>query len=238
MPSRDRRTRPCRRRTRRRPACPRPSAASPVGSIAGQVDVSRQLFEFSRPGLDAALTDDLSRAHAQAFDIEVINGNAVSGRTRGLLNWSGILSVSGVVTNQQTFLNSLWQGFSQLAGSNGYGAANADGYVTILHPRRAAWLAAGVSGTMPSAAPLVPGQLVVSAGIPSNLGAGTNEDVALVVEKSQVLLLSRGPRIVVREDVLSSTLTVRVQAVRDIAVILKNANAVARVTGLTLPSGF
>lgn len=70
------------------------------------------------------------------------------------------------------------------------------------------------------------------------LGAGTNEDVALVVEKSQVILLSKGPQIVVREDVQSSTLTVRVQAVRGMAVILKNVNAVARVTGLTPPSGF
>lgn len=154
------------------------------------------------------------------------------------MSWAGILSVSGTVTSASTFLISLWQAYSQLAGSSGYGAANSEGYVTILHPRLAAWIAAGVSGTMPSAAPLVPGQLVVSAGIPSNLGAGTNEDVALVVEKSQVLLLSRGPRIVVREDVLSSTLTVRVQATRDLAVLVRNANAIARVTGLTPPAGF
>jgi len=90
---------------------------------------------------------------------------------------------------------------------------------------------------MPAGAPLVPGQLVISGGVPSNLGAGTNEDVALVVEKSQVLLLSRGPQIRVREDVLSGTLTVRVRAVRDMAVLVKNANAIAKVTGLTAPTG-
>jgi hypothetical protein len=157
-----------------------------------------------------------------AFDLGVRRGLTLS--TRGA--W------------RAKFLISLWQAWSALAVSSGYSAANADGYVTIVHPRRAAWLAAGVSGTMPSAAPLVPGQLVVSAGIPTALGAGTNEDVALIVEKSQVLLLSRGPRIVVREDVLSSTLTVRVQATRDLAVLVKNANAIAKVTGLTPPSGF
>ena len=84
----------------------------------------------------------------------------------------------------------------------------------------------------------MPGQLVISAGIPTILGAGTNEDVALVVEKSQVVLLSSGPLIRVFEEVGSSTLTVRVRAHREAAVAVKNATAVAKVIGLTPPSGF
>jgi hypothetical protein len=214
------------------------SNSSPVSSVAGQVDLSRQLFEFSKPGFDAAVTDDLSRAHASTLDAEIVSGSATGGRTRGLLSWSGILSVSGTVTNAQTFLNSVWQAYSQLAGSSGYGASNSDGYVTILHPRRAAWLAAGVSGVLPPGTSLVPGQLVISAGIPTILGAGTNEDVALVVEKSQVLLLSSGPQIRLFEEVGSGTLTVRVRATRDFALLVKNATALAKVTGLTPPAGF
>lgn len=214
------------------------SNSSPVGTVAGQVDLSRQLFEFSKPGFDAVITDDLARAHASAFDVEVINGSASGGRTRGLLNWSGILSVSGTVTNAPTFLNSLWQAYSALAGSSGYGAANSEGYLTILHPRRAAWLSAGVSGVLPPGTSLVPGQLVISAGVPSNLGAGTNEDVAIVAEKSQVALLSRGPNVRVFEESGSSTLTVRIQASCYLAVLVKNAAAVAKVTGLVAPSGF
>jgi hypothetical protein len=116
--------------------------------------------------------------------------------------------------------------------------APTDGYITLMHPRRAAWLQAGISGTLPPGVSLVPGQLVISAGVPTTLGAGTNEGVTLVVEKSQVLLLSRGPTIRVREDVGSATLTVRVQAERHLAVLVKNANAIAKVTGLTPPSGF
>src|SRR5262249_13901193 len=162
--------------------------------------------------------------------------SASSGQTRGLLNWSGILSVSGTVTNAQTFLNSVWQAYSQLAGSSGYGASDTSGYATILHPRRLAWLSAGISGVMPPSGPLLPRPVIASAGVPSNLGAGTTEDVAIVCEKSQVLLLSRGPTIRVREDVGSGTLTVRVQAERHLAVLVKNANAIAKVTGLTPPS--
>ena len=214
------------------------SNSSPVSTVAGQVDMSRQLFEFSKPGIDAAISDDLSRAHASALDTEIVNGTASSGRTRGLLNWSGILSVAGTVTNAQTFLNSVWQAYSAVAGGSGYGASNSEGYVVIVHPRRLAWLSAGVSGVMPPGQPLLPGTVVASAGIPSNLGAGTNEDVALVVEKSQVLLLSSSPMIRVFEEVGSGTLTVRVQAIRDFALLVKHANAVAKVTGLTPPSGF
>jgi hypothetical protein len=48
--------------------------------------------------------------------------------------------------------------------------------VTILHPRRFAWLyGASTSSTVPTV-PELPGQVVVSAGVPANLGAGTNED--------------------------------------------------------------
>jgi hypothetical protein len=100
-----------------------------------------------------------------------------------------------------------------------------------------AWLNAGISGVMPPGSAL-PGQVVASAGIPSVLGAGTNEDVALVVEKSQVLLLSQGPMIRLFEAVGSGTLTVRVRAAREAAVLVKNANAVAKIVGLTPPSGF
>jgi hypothetical protein len=68
--------------------------------------------------------------------------------------------------------------------------------------------------------------------------AGTNEDVALVVERSQVVLVSSGPAIRIFEEVGSQTMTVRVRAHRDFAVIVKNPAAVAKVTGLTAPSGF
>jgi hypothetical protein len=213
------------------------SNSSPVATVSGQVDMSRQVFEFSKPGLDEVITDDLSRALAANVDGEIINGTAASGRTRGLLTWAGIITVTGSVTNAQTFLNSIWQAYSQLAGSSGFGAADTDGYITVLHPRRAAWLAAGVSGTLPPGQPLVPGRLVSTAGIRTDLGGGT-EDVALVIEASQIVVLARQPSVRVYDDATSGTMTVRSQAVEYVAVLAKNASAIARVTGLTAPAGF
>jgi hypothetical protein len=214
------------------------AATSPVSTVAGQVDLSRQVFEFSRPGLDMAIADDLSRAHAQQLDIEIVNGTATGGRTRGLLNWSGILSVVGSTTNAQTTVNSIWQAYSALSGSSGYGVSDTSAYITIMHPRRLAWLSAGISGVMPPDGPLLPGTVVASAGIPSTLGAGTNEDVIIVAEKSQVLLLSQGPMIRIFEQVGSGTLTVRVRAAREAALVVLNSAAVCKITGLVAPSGF
>jgi len=216
------------------------SASSPMSTLAGQVDMSRQAFEFSRPGLDAAIANDLARDYAAKQDVEIVNGTAASGRTRGLLAVTGILSVTGSVASAQAFLGSLWQAFSAIAGTSGSGASDFDDYLTILHPRRAAWLISGgtAGDTSIPGSPLVPGRLVISRGLPTSAGAGTNEDVALVVERSQVLLLERGPEIAVYEQVGSGTLTVRTQARSFLSVLVQNPAAVAKVVGLTPPTGF
>jgi hypothetical protein len=214
------------------------AATSPVSTISGMVDVSRQLFELSNPSIDGALTDDLARAHAASLDVEIVSGSASGGRTRGLLNWSGILSVSGSVTNAQTTINSIWQGYSALSGASGYGVSDTSAYLVVMHPRRLAWLSAGISGVMPPAGPLLPGTVVPSMGIPSTLGAGTHEDVIIIIERSQALLLSDGPHIRLFEAVGSGTLTIRVRAAREAALVVLNPAAICKVTGMVAPAGF
>jgi hypothetical protein len=212
------------------------SATSPLATIAGQVDMSGQLFEFPKPGMDAVIADDLGRDFGAKFDTQIVNGSAASGQTRGLLNWSGILSVAGTVTSAATFLESIWKAYSLLAGPSGYGNANPDDYVVVLAPRRLAWVRGNTTG-IPAQA-LFPGLVVPSSGIPTNLGAGTNEDVALVVERSAVLLLADSARrFRADESTGSGTLTVRTSAWAS-AALLVNAAAIAKVTGLTPPSGF
>ena len=79
---------------------------------------------------------------------------------------------------------------------------------------------------------------MVSAGVPTNLGAGTNEDVALIVERSNVVLAGGDVSFRVFEEVGSGTLTVRSQAYGSAGLIVLSAAAVAKVTGLTPPTGF
>jgi hypothetical protein len=59
-----------------------------------------------------------------------------------------------------------------------------------LHaPRRFAWLSGGSGGNGVQSAPNLPGELILSAGIRTNLGAGTNEDEVFLAEKSNLALV-------------------------------------------------
>jgi hypothetical protein len=209
--------------------------AWPLGSIAGQVDASRQVVDFSQPSIDDVLTDDLSARLTESLDAQVLNGSGGAGTMRGFYNVSGILTVVGVVTNQSTYLNSLLQAFSQVAGASGYGSADEVNIMVAMHPRRFAWLQAGFAYPVDE---LLPGEVVLVPNTPTNLGGATNEDWALVIERSAVLLIGGQPVIRTFEEVGSGTQTVRFSAHADAALAVLNAKAVGRVTGGTPPSGF
>jgi hypothetical protein len=74
--------------------------------------------------------------------------------------------------------------------------------------------------------------------IPTNLGGGTNEDIALLVERSSVLVLGGDVAFSAYEDVGSATQTVRISARGYIALLLRSPAGVAKITSLTAPSGF
>ncbi len=214
------------------------SRSTPVATVAGQQDLSRQLLDFSLPGADEVITDALARDFAVKTDIQILNGQASSGETRGLLQTASILSVTGTVTNAETFAESIWKAYSQLAGTSGFGNPRPEDYVVLLHPRRLAWLSGGSGSTALPVGPNLPGTVVPVGSIPTNLGAGTNEDVALVVEKSNVVVFGGSPQFKVYPEVGSATGTVRITGWAYVALLVKNPTAVAKITGLTAPSGF
>lgn len=211
------------------------SISSPVASIAGQVDAARQLVEFSQPKIDAVLSDDLGARLGEAIDAQIINGSGGAANMRGFLQVSGILSVTGSVTNATAYLGSLWQAYSQVAGASGYGDGERTNFLTLIHPRRFAWLQAGFSTPVAAA---LPGTVVIVPNAPTNQGAGTNEDTSLVVDRTAVQLVADSPRIRAYEETGSSALTIRYSATANAALIVLNAKAVAKVTGGTPPSGF
>lgn len=61
-------------------------AESPVASIFGQVDISRQLLDFSSPGMDEVLAADLGADYATKLETQVISGSGSAGQTLGLRN--------------------------------------------------------------------------------------------------------------------------------------------------------
>jgi hypothetical protein len=215
------------------------SASSAVGTVSGLVDLSYQLADFSRPvAMDTVIMDDLGRAYGSALDSQLLTGAGSGGSTKGLLSWASIVSVTGSVTNAEAFAESIWKAYSQLAGPSGFGEADPTQYVLILAPRRLAWVAGGSGSTALPPTPNLPGKVVASGGVPLNLGAGTNEDVAILTERSNVLLLGGEPVFRAFPEVGSSTLTARIRVHAEVVLLLKNPKACAKVVGLTAPAGF
>jgi len=202
-----------------------------VRTYAGMVDVSRQAIERGT-GVEQLLAADLVSAYNSALNAAVINGDGNSGTHLGILNTSGIGDVDvddASPTGYETF--------QQIVKAIGTVTANRyrQPDVIIMHPRRWAYISgsldssnrplAGVSVATstnvvaignPGAYGVAAGEIagvpvVVDAGIPTNLGAGTNEDAIIVAVREDLLLWeAAGQPLMVRYDsVGSGTLTVR-----------------------------
>lgn len=195
----------------------------PVRTIAGQQDVSQQLFDRSEPGIDQILFSDLRRAYDSQLDSNLLNGT-------GANNHVGIRSVSSV--NTVTFTSpvtaaalvpKIYDAIQQIE-SNRYTQAD----MIIMHPRRSAWLASNLSSTFPlfqlgtltqasgtqdvgMTTSLSGLKVVRDANVRTQDGAATNQDEIYVVSSSDLLLYEGPLQARVLSDVGSGTLTVRLQ---------------------------
>jgi len=194
-----------------------------VRTIAGQSDVSVQLFERSQPGIDLVIADDLARAYTTEFDRQLINGASASSEHTGLLNVSSIGSVTFTSTTPTAsdFLSPIYKAIATVTGAYFQAPTH-----IVMHPRRAAFLAAGQStsnpifqqgGLMMAAGEQDSGlvgtiaglPVVVDANVPTTLGSGTDEDAILVINAPALRVMEGQPRFKVHESVGSGTLTVR-----------------------------
>jgi hypothetical protein len=211
------------------------SLSAPVASVSGQVDAARQLIEFSQPKMDEVVSDDLGARLGESLDAQLFNGSGGAANMRGFLQWSGTISVTGSVTNQAAYVQSLWQAYSQVAGPSGYGDGDRGNFLTLLHPRTLSWMQSGFAYPVDQ---LLPGTVFVVPNAPTNQGAGTSQDWSIVVDREAVRSVVDQPKIRTSEESGSSTLTIRYSATLNGALIILNAKAVAKVTGGTPPSGF
>ena len=194
-----------------------------VRTIAGQSDVSVQFFERSFPGADVVIADDLARAYTTEFDRQLVNGSSSSSEHTGLLNVSSIGSVTFTSTTPTAsdFLSPIYKAISTVT-SNYFEAPTH----IVMHPRRAAFLAAGQStsnpifqqgGLMMAAGEQNEGlvgsiaglPVIADANVPTTLGTGTDEDAILVINAPALRVMEGQPRFKVHESVGSGTLTVR-----------------------------
>lgn len=207
-----------------------------VRTIAGQQNISRQLFERSQPDIDMVIFRDLAAAYAAELNRQCITGTGINGELRGVLNTSGIESVT--YTDATPTVGELYPKLADAVQRVQSHVYRGPSHI-VMHPRRWGWFQAALdSSSRPLVTPTAAGPsnatglgisqgygetagyllglpVVTDASIPTNLGAGTNEDTILVVAASELFLWEQagGSPFTLRfEDGGSGTLTVKLVA--------------------------
>jgi HK97 family phage major capsid protein len=189
------------------------SVTAAVATVAGQQVVSQQLLEQSPINMDTILLADLAADYAVKLDTFVINNNAAS--KRGLLNVTGANAIA--YTDTTPTVGELYprvgDGIQQIHTGRFLPPDK-----IFMHPRRWAWLTVSVDTTgRPLVVPVaqMPMNVLAAMGdvnsegfvgtfqglpvyvdpnIPTNLGAGTNEDRIIILRSSDVILFEGTPR--------------------------------------------
>jgi HK97 family phage major capsid protein len=224
-----------------------------VRTIAGQQDLSIQAFERTDPSFGDVILEDLRNAYDAYLDTQLLAGTGSNAQHLGIRAVTGRNTVTytdATPTNGE-LLGKVYDAIQQIADGR---KANPD--VIIMHPRRAAWMAAGLSSSFPL---FQQGQLMQAAGvqdggflqslaglrvvIDSNVGvlygSGTNEDEVYVVRSADLILMEGPLRVRVLEQTLANTLQVKVQVFSYSAFISgRQPEAIGHIsgTGLAAPS--
>lgn len=205
---------------------------APVRTIAGQQDIAIQLLDQSPISFDQVVFRDLVADYATKTDLQVIAGSGSSGQVTGVRNTSNIETIT--YTDATPTVGKLYSKIAD-AVQRVHTLRFMPPTAIVMHPRRWAYLLASVDANgrplvVPDAgnpqnaiatlgavaAEQVVGQMhglpvITDPNMPTNLGAGTNQDVVHVLRSSDLLLFESGIRTRVLPEVGSGTLTVRLQ---------------------------
>jgi len=198
-----------------------------VFTVAGQQDLSQQLFDRADPGMDRIIASDLAGEYAQQLNSEILNSASAP---LGILNDTAANTVS--YTDASPTLAELYPVLAE-AISAIHENRKLSPQAVFMAPRRWAWITSALDTTQ---RPVVPPEagvnaaarfdrvaaenvvgeimglpVIVDHSLPTTDGAGTNEDVILVSRVSDLVLLEAQPRVRVLSEILSDTLQVRIQ---------------------------
>lgn len=203
-----------------------------VRTYAGQQDVSRQALERSEM-VDEVIFGDLVSDYWTKLNGAVLNADGTSGTHLSFRSTASIIAkaYTDVSPTVAEFYSAMADAIQQM-NSQRFAPATA----IVMHPRRWGWLtAAGDSAGRPLVLardagpqnPLAIGDaaaygnfvgtlhglpVVTDAGLPTNLGAGTNEDILLVLRTSDHILWWEGdgqPRQLRFEETQGGNLSVK-----------------------------
>ncbi|MFF3447664.1 phage major capsid protein [Streptomyces sp. NPDC002667] len=200
------------------------SIASSVFTVAGGQTISLQMLEQSPIRTDEVILSDLAADYARQLDSLYLSGDGTSGKPTGILNLAGTNSVAwtGTALTGATSLYTAVASAISKIWSTRFAAPTA----IVMHPRRFAWMLAQVdSSNRPIIVPAqggafnAPGLLgpslnaegpvgtfaglpvYLDANIPTNLGAGTDQDRIIVLKADDVYAFEGN----IRADALPQT---------------------------------
>ncbi len=199
-----------------------------VNTIAGMQDVSRQAIDRGT-GVDSVVIGDLIGAYHAELDRQCINGSGSSGEHLGVLGVSGINAVT-YTDASPTVAESYAKIADAIQQVNAARFLPAD--VIVMAPRRWGWFTAALDSSnrplvVPTAAlnPVAIGEaaaynsvgmlqglpVVTDGNVPTNLGAGTNEDRIIATRASDAVLWEEAgaPLRLRLDEVLGHQLSVR-----------------------------
>lgn len=211
----------------------------PVAEVAARIDAGRVLHARA-DGIDQALARELGEAIATSIDDGLLYGNGSSPNLSGLADTTGIETNAFAGSTQQDLAVAILELVAEVSTNVG----NADSLAVLLHPRRAAWLAATVatpgehgvfSGIMP---PLVGLDLRWFTVPTISTTINTTEDEIWVLAPDELPVMVGPLTIAVHEDLAeSATGVVRVSAYQFASTLfVRKPEAIGRLTGLTTPS--
>lgn len=194
--------------------------SSGITTIAGRQVVSMQLLEQSGVAFDQVILADLTASYAAQLDSGVIAGTGTGGQLRGILTMTGTNAVTYTsasptltsTTAANSFLHQVLRASNQVF-TGVYRAPDS----ILMHPRRWAWVldaidtanrplvaadGAQFNGAAVDGTPTAEGAagklgglpVFLDPNLPTNLGAGTNQDVVVVGKMDEAYLWESGIR--------------------------------------------
>jgi HK97 family phage major capsid protein len=233
---------------------------APVITEAGAVTLPLQLIDQSPIAFDEVVFADLTAEYGRQVDLQALSGSGAGGNAQGTLGTAGINAVT--YTSASPTVAALYSKLADAIQQIHTGRFLPPTAVW-MHPRRWAWfLAAADSSNRPLVVPSAGGPnnalanltavhsegsvgtiqglpVFVDASIPTNLGAGTNEDRIIVARMDDLWLMEGALRSRVLEQTKGDTLSVLLQVYAYLAFTAgryAKATSVISGTGLVAPT--
>jgi hypothetical protein len=236
---------------------------APVRTIAGQQDVALQLLDQSPIAFDEVVFGDLMEDYNQRLDVQGLDGSGASGQLLGILNVSGINSIT--YTDASPTLPEMYPSFAQGA-SKVFTGRKLPATAALVLPSIWYWATAQLDTTnrpliVPPQVGWNPGgtQMDLTSGdgpagmlsmglpawldgnLPTNKGGGSNETRTIIARWLDLYLWEGAMRSRVLQEVLSGTLQVRFQLFNYVAFMphrRPTSISVVSGTGMIPPSGY